>query len=340
MIRPDLIDIPAYVPGAQLGDALMLSSNEVSQGPLPSVLEAMSASCAQANRYPDMGASALKQAIASHVGTQPAQVAVGTGSSALCQQLVQITSAPGDDIVFAWRSFEAYPIFARVVGATPVPVPLRESGHHDLDAMAAAITGRTRLVFLCSPNNPSGSVITTEHFDRFMGQVPDDVVVALDEAYIDYNRNPAAVDGVRAVRRYDNVVSLRTFSKAYGLAGLRVGYAFGPAPIIEALNKVAIPFGVSAPAQAAAVASLKAKEELAARTEETVTARGRVVDALGSLPSEGNFVWLPDVDSHAVAHALAEQGVVVRAFPEGVRVTVTTEKEADQLIHAWKKAGL
>lgn len=342
MIRPDLSDIPAYVPGARLPDALKLSSNEVAFGPLASVADAMASACAAAHRYPDLGAAALKEAVATHVGTQASQVAVGTGSSALCQQLAQITCAPGDEVVFAWRSFEAYPIFARVVGATPVPVPLTGTGHHDLDAMAAAVTERTRLIFLCSPNNPSGAVITADQFHDFMARVPDDVVVALDEAYIDFNRDPDAVDGAEALARYGNAVSLRTFSKAYGLAGLRVGYAFGAAEIIEALDKVAIPFGVSAPAQAAAIASLDdaASRELAARTDETVSARGRVVERLGCLPSQGNFVWLPGGEASATAEALAGAGVLVRAFPEGVRVTVTTEEEADQFLAAWEKAGL
>lgn len=340
MIRPDLNDIPAYVPGAKLDNALKLSSNEVAQSPLPSVIKALEDASRTVNRYPDMGAADLREAIAAHVGVTANEVAVGTGSSALCQQLVQITAAPGDEIIFAWRSFEAYPIFARVVGATPVPVPLLDNGHHDLDAMAEAITPKTQLIFLCTPNNPSGAVISRAYFDRFMRQVPDHVIVAVDEAYIDYNRDPEAVDGAEVVSHYDNVVSLRTFSKAYGLAGVRVGYAFGPQKIIEALNKVAIPFGVSSLAQAAAIASLECADELAKRTDETVAARARVVEALGSLPSEGNFVWLPGGNPRGVAAALAEQGVIVRAFDEGVRITVTTEQEADQLIAAWDKAGL
>ena len=340
MIRPDLAALPAYVPGKRRPDALKLSSNEVATTPLPAAVEAMTQAAMQANRYPDMFAMDLKEALAEHLEVTPEQVAVGCGSSALCQQLVQITAGPGDEVIFAWRSFEAYPIFTQVVGATPVPVPLLDDGRHDLDRMAELITDRTKLIFLCNPNNPSGAVITDAEFHDFMARVPESVVVGLDEAYFEYNRAEDTVIGTEAVTRYPNVVALRTFSKAYGLAGVRVGYAFGSTELIGALDKVCIPFGVNAVAQAAAVASLASADELLERTEETVAQRDRVADALGARRSQANFIWLPGVDAQDVAERLAEQGVLVRAFPEGVRITVTTEKEADQLLAAWEKAGL
>ncbi|AWB81038.1 aminotransferase [Corynebacterium yudongzhengii] len=340
MIRPDLNDIPSYVPGARVDDTLKLSSNETTQPPLTAVQKALADALATTNRYPDMGATALRDGLAAHLDVPATQVAVGTGSSALCQQLVQITTSPGEEVLFPWRSFEAYPIFAQVVGARPVAIPLTSTGHHDFDALAAAITDKTRLIFVCSPNNPSGRVTTTAQFDAFMTRVPENVLVALDEAYYEYNRDPEAVDGRDVTARYRNVVALRTFSKAYGLAGLRVGYAFGPEPIIDALNKVAIPFGVSSLAQAAALESLSHPDELAARVEETVRARELVVDKLGTAETQGNFVWLPDVDSQAIATALAAEGVLVRAFDEGVRITVTDRAEAEILINAWKEAQL
>ncbi|GAB3708061.1 histidinol-phosphate transaminase [Corynebacterium nasicanis] len=340
MIRPDLAAMPAYVPGQRQPDALKLSSNEVATTPLPSAVEAMTQAAQNANRYPDMFSTELREALAEHLRLRPEQVTVGCGSSALCQQLVQITAGAGDEIVFAWRSFEAYPIFAQVVGATPVPVPLLDDGRHDLAQMAAAITDRTRLIFLCNPNNPSGAVITEAEFHEFMEQVPSDVVVALDEAYFEYNRAADTVIGTAVIARYPNVVGLRTFSKAYGLAGVRLGYAFGSRELIGALDKVVIPFSVNAIAQAGALASLRNTDELLERTAETVEQRDRVADALGARRSEANFIWLPGVDSADVAARLAAQGVLVRAFPEGVRITVTTEDEAEQLLAAWNRAGL
>lgn len=340
MIRPDLADIPAYVPGKRNDDALKLSSNEVATAPLPAAVDAMAAAAGTANRYPDMGAGQLRAALAAHLELDVAQVTVGCGSSALCQQLVQITTGPDEEIIFPWRSFEAYPIFARVVGATPVAIPLTGTGHHDLTAMAAAITERTRLIFLCNPNNPSGATISEAEFEEFMAQVPATVVVGLDEAYFEYNRAQDTPVATEAIARHPNVVGLRTFSKAYGLAGVRVGYAFGAPELIAALDKVAIPFGVSAVAQAGALASLAAADELMERTEETVAQRDRVATAVGARPSQANFVWLPGVDSQDVAARLAEQGVLVRAFPEGVRITVTTQDEADRLLAAWERAGL
>lgn len=337
MIRPDLESIPAYVPGARNERAIKLSSNECAEEPLPSVLDAMSQALGTVNRYPDMGATELRQALAKHLGVDAAQVTVGTGSSALCQQLVTATAGPGDQVVFPWRSFEAYPIFAQIAGATPVPVPLTTDHRVDLPALAAAVTQDTKLVFVCNPNNPTGTTVTDAEFAAFMASVPEDVLVALDEAYFEYNRaadTPVATD---VITRYPNVVGLRTFSKAYGLAGARVGYAFGPRAIIEALNKVAVPFSVSSVAQVAALASLDAQDELHARVDATVAERSRVVEKLGLAESEANFVWLPR-EGQDLADRLAAEGVLVRVFPEGIRVTVTNAEETDALLEAWDRA--
>lgn len=340
MIRSDLADMPSYVPGKRQTDALKLSSNEAATPPLASAAKAMADAALSTHRYPDMGAVDLKEALAEHLELDVEQIAVGCGSSALCQQLVQITATPGDEIIFPWRSFEAYPIFAKVVGATSVAIPLLDDGSHDLDAMADAITDRTKLIFLCNPNNPSGTTISQTQFDEFMARVPENIIVALDEAYFEYNRAEDTVVATDAIAEYPNIVGLRTFSKAYGLAGARVGYAFGPVEVIAALDKMAIPFAVSSMAQAGAIASLASADELMERTEETVIQRERVGQALGADHTEGNFIWLPGVDSTDVAERLAAQGVLVRAFPEGVRITITTEDEADQLLAAWEKAGL
>ncbi|WIM67886.1 histidinol-phosphate transaminase [Corynebacterium breve] len=335
MIRPDLSSIPGYVPGKRQPDAVKLSSNEVATAPLASAVEAMSQAAATANRYPDMGAAELKEALAEHLEVAPLQVTVGNGSSALCQQLVQITTTSDNNVIFPWRSFEAYPIFVQVVGAQPRPVSLLQNGNHDLDTMAALIDDSTSLIFLCNPNNPSGQTITQAEFDDFMAKVPDNVVVGLDEAYFEYNRAEDTVVATEAIQQYPNVVGLRTFSKAYGLAGVRVGYAFGSEEIIAAMDKVAIPFSVSAVAQAGALASLNAADELLERTEETVAIRDEVADCIGAFRSQANFVWLPGVDADQLAAKFAEQGVLTRAFPEGLRITVTNREEADQLLKAW-----
>lgn len=335
IVRADISEIPSYIPGKRLADALKLSSNEVTHPPLPAAVAAMAEAATAANRYPDMGATDLVHAIAKHLRLRPEQVAVGCGSSALCQQLVQITCTTGDEVVFPWRSFEAYPIFARVAGATPRPVPLTADHRVDLPALAAAITPATRLVFVCNPNNPTGTTITKQEFEEFMAVVPPTTLVALDEAYFEFVRTQDTPMGTEVVVKHENVVALRTFSKAYGLAGVRVGYAFGNPAIIAALNKVAIPFGVSAIAQAGAIASLAGAAQLLERTNETVSERDRVARAIGAIPSEANFVWLPAETAATLAQQLADQGVIVRAFPEGVRITVTDHAEADRFLAAW-----
>ena len=335
IVRADISEIPSYVPGKRLADALKLSSNEVAHPPLPAAVAAMAEAAAAANRYPDMGATDLVHTIAKHLKLRPEQVAVGCGSSALCQQLVQITCATGDEVVFPWRSFEAYPIFARVAGATPRPVPLTADHRVDLPALAAAITPATRLVFVCNPNNPTGTTITKRKFEEFMAVVPPTTLVALDEAYFEFVRTQDTPMGTEVVVKHENVVALRTFSKAYGLAGVRVGYAFGNPAIIAALNKVAIPFGVSAVAQAGAIASLAGAAQLLERTNETVSERDRVARAIGAIPSEANFVWLPTKTAATLAQQLANQGVIIRAFPEGVRITVTDHAEANRFLAAW-----
>lgn len=335
IVRADISEIPSYVPGKRLADALKLSSNEVAHPPLPAAVAAMAEAAAAANRYPDMGATDLVHAIAKHLKLRPEQVAVGCGSSALCQQLVQITCTTGDEVVFPWRSFEAYPIFARVAGATPRSVPLTADHRVDLPALAAAITPATRLVFVCNPNNPTGTTITKQEFEEFMAVVPPTTLVALDEAYFEFVRTQDTPMGTEVVVKHENVVALRTFSKAYGLAGVRVGYAFGNPAIIAALNKVAIPFGVSAVAQAGAIASLAGAAQLLERTNETVSERDRVARAIGAIPSEANFVWIPTETAATLAQQLADQGVIVRAFPEGVRITVTDHAEANRFLAAW-----
>ncbi|MFC5947224.1 histidinol-phosphate transaminase [Pseudonocardia lutea] len=341
-IRPDLDTLPAYVPGRAIPGAIKLASNEVALAPTAPVLAAIAEAAAAGNRYPDLAVVSLSERLASELDVTPDRIAVGCGSVSLCQQLVQITCRETtDEVVYAWRSFEAYPIVTQIGNARAVTVPLDGDFRHDLDAMAAAVTPRTRLVFVCSPNNPTGTVVHRAEFERFMDAVGPDVVVALDEAYHEYVTDPEAVDGLPLLDRYPNLVVLRTFSKAYRLAGLRVGYAVTAPEIATALKKVCAPFSVSTVAQAGAIAALDHAGELLAACKEAVGERVRVREALlaagFTVPhTQSNFVWLALGGRTAdfAAHCL-EHKVVVRPFhPDGVRVTVTTPEEDDRFLEA------
>lgn len=334
-LRETLSGIPRYKAGQ--GPALRddletfkVSSNENPYPPLPQVIEVIAAAALEANRYPDPSARELIDAISSYHGVAREHVAVGTGAVALCYQLAHCVVDQGDEVLYPWRSFEAYPIVARVAGATCVPVPLNAVAEHDLEAMLTAITNRTRLIFICSPNNPTGTVVSQGALDEFLERVPRDVLVVLDEAYAEFNRDPTAFAGIDTYASHDNVAVLRTFSKAYGLAGLRVGYAIAPTRVTDALHKTALPFGVSNIAQAAAVASLADNAQLLERVDALVSERDRVIAGLRSAgwqvaDSQANFVWLATgarTDEFALACDAA--GLMVRRFSgEGVRVTIS-----------------
>ncbi|WP_378735865.1 histidinol-phosphate transaminase [Nocardia brasiliensis] len=337
--RPDLDSIPAYVPGRNHPGAVKLASNETTFGPLPAAAKAIAEAAELANRYPDNQALELRAALADFLGVAQANVTVGCGSVALCQELVQITcDAPTDEVVFAWRSFEAYPIVTKVGNATAVQVPLTPDMVHDLDALAAAVTERTKLIFVCNPNNPTGTAVGKAELTRFLDSIPERVLIVLDEAYFEYLRLAPEdfPNGVELGRTRPNVVVLRTFSKAYGLAGLRAGYAVGDPAVITALMKVHIPFSVNRVAQAAAIASLEARHELLDRTDTLVVERDRVREALLAAgyrvpPSESNFLWLPLGERSAeFGEASAEAGVLVRLYgTDGVRVTTGDPHEND-----------
>ncbi|PVC95812.1 histidinol-phosphate transaminase [Streptomyces sp. CS014] len=332
-LRAELDGVPAYVPGkpAAAGGpvAYKLSSNENPYPPLPGVLESALAAAGNFNRYPDMACTGLMNELAERFGVPLTHIATGTGSVGVAQQLLQATSGPGDEVIYAWRSFEAYPIITQVSGATSVKVPLTEGDVHDLDAMAEAITDRTRLIFVCNPNNPTGTVVRRAELERFLDRVPSDVLVVLDEAYKEFIRDADVPDGIEIYRDRPNVAVLRTFSKAYGLAGLRVGFAVAHEPVAAALRKTAVPFGVSQLAQDAAVASLRAEDELLGRVGSLVAERVRVNAELArqgwTVPeSHANFVWLRLGERTLdFAGACERAGVVVRPFAgEGVRVTI------------------
>lgn len=339
-LRSALEGIPTYRPGRPAASgpaAYKLSSNENPFPPLPGVLETMTAAAGSANRYPDMGCTALLAEVADRFGVPVEHVATGTGSVGVAQQLLQCTAGPGDEVIYAWRSFEAYPIITQISGATSVQVPLTDGEEHDLEAMADAVTDRTRLVFVCNPNNPTGVAVPRPALERFLDRVPDDVLVVLDEAYREFVRDERVVDGIELYRERPNVCVLRTFSKAYGLAGLRVGFAVAHEPVAAALRKTAVPFGVSQIAQDAAVASLRSEEQLLERVETLVAERARVSRELvaqgWTVPeSQANFVWLRLGERTAdFAAACEKAGVMIRPFVgEGVRVTVG-EPEANDL---------
>jgi histidinol-phosphate aminotransferase len=340
-LRAELDGIPAYKPGrsAAAGGpvAYKLSSNENPYPPLPGVMESLTAAASSFNRYPDMACTGLMKELSERFAVPLTHLATGTGSVGVAQQLLQATSGPGDEVIYAWRSFEAYPIITQISGARSVQVPLTEGEVHDLDAMADAITDRTRLVFVCNPNNPTGTVVRRAELERFLDRVPGDVLVVLDEAYREFIRDPEVPDGIQLYRERPNVCVLRTFSKAYGLAGLRVGFAVAHEPVAQALRKTAVPFGVSQLAQEAAIASLRAEDELLGRVGSLVCERNRVVDALRAqgwtvAETQANFVWLRlGEGTSAFAAACEEHGVVVRPFPgEGVRVTIG-ENEANDI---------
>jgi len=343
-LRAALDALPAYTPGRPAGagagvTAYKCSSNENPYPPLPSVLEAVRDAAGSMNRYPDMAATELTAALAARLDVPPERLALGPGSVGVLGQLLAATCDAGDEVVFAWRSFEAYPILVTLAGAVPVQVPLTEGDRHDLGAMAAAITPRTRVVLVCTPNNPTGTTVGDAELEAFLDRVPSDVLVVLDEAYLEFVTAPDSPDALAVVRSRPNVAVLRTFSKAYGLAGLRVGYAVAHEPVAEALRKAAIPFGVNSLAQAAAVASLEAVDELGVRVKELVAERERVVAALREqgwrLPdAQANFVWFGlGADTSAFAAACHEAGLTVRPYGhDGVRATIAEREANDRLI--------
>lgn len=340
-VRPEIAALPAYQQGKQAGvDAYKLSSNENPFDPLPGVLEAVHAATAL-NRYPDATAGRLRQRLAERFGVDDRSVHVAAGSVSILAQLVLATSGPGDEVVFAWRSFEAYPWLAVVAGAVPVQVPLTAEARHDLPAMAAAVTPRTRAVLVCSPNNPTGPIVTQAEFDAFADAVPDDVLIILDEAYAEFVTDPDSVDGLRVLGAEGraNVVVLRTFSKAFGLAGLRIGYAIGHPRILDAARSTSIPLSVTALAEEAALASVDAEEALLERVRTIAERRDRLAEALREagwrIPAaQGNFVWLPaGAESLAVAGAFDEAGLIVRPFAgDGLRISVGEEDSVEKVL--------
>jgi histidinol-phosphate aminotransferase len=354
LTRADLDALPAYVPGRNVADlarelgiaeAIKLASNEVPFGPLPGVPEAVAEAVTGSHRYPDMGVVMLRDKLAARLGVDPERIVTGCGSVALAEILAKATCLPGDEVVYSWRSFEAYPIVVAGVGGVSIRVPNTADHGHDLPAMAAAITDRTRVAIVCSPNNPTGTAVRRADLDRFLDDVPSDVLVVLDEAYREFVTDDQVPDALDAYGDRPNVVVLRTLSKAWGLAGLRIGYLVAQPEVATAVRKVLTPFSSSIVAQAAAIAALDAEDEVRRRCALIVAERERVTEALRKLSvdvptSQANFVWLPLGDgSAAFAAACESRGVIVRPFQhDGVRVTIGTERENDAFLAAAEAA--
>ena len=353
--RPAIAALPAYRPGRSaaaaeaehgITDAVKLASNEVPFGPLPSVAGAISSGIEHVNLYPDHGAAALRSALAGELGVDIEQVTVGAGSAGILQQILLAYVAPGDEVAMCWPSFEAYPIFARLVEAEEVRVPLRDETF-DLVALAAAVTERTKVAFVTNPNNPTGTVVPTAEIEAFLDQVPESCVVVLDEAYSEFVDDPSVTDATALLDDHPNLVITRTFSKAHGLAALRVGYACGSAEVIGMIDRTLVPFAVNDLAQRAALASLRAVDEMHDRVAGVVAERARVADSLRAegwtVPDpQGNFVWLPVADLSAdLGVALERHGVVARSFADvGVRVTVADRRANDRFLAAIRAAAV
>ncbi len=345
--RPVIDGLPSYRPGkgaAQaekehgIADAIKLASNENPLAPVEAVQRAIVEASTSVNRYADHRATELRETLAYWLNTDHDEVTVGCGSVGILQQLLLSYVDPGDEVVFPWRSFETYPIFTNLMGGTAVTTRL-VNHTFDLDAVVGAVTPNTKLVLLATPNNPTGTTVSTAQLDEMLGHIPDETIVVLDEAYREYV-DPANGDPVvDLLPKYRNVVVLRTFSKAYGLAALRLGYAVADPEVISSLDKTLVPFAVNGVAQAAAIAAIGAIDEIRARVAVTLAERARVVGVLSTvgwrLPdAQANFVYLPLGDrTDQICIDLEKRGVVTRPFTgEGLRVTIGTAQENDRFL--------
>ena len=347
--RPSVEALTPYQPGKPVEDVqrelglervIKLASNEGPFGPLPAAGEALARVTDELNRYPDGGIYRVHASLAERHGVTIGEVAVGAGADGCIDMLSQAFLDAGDEVVCGWPSFPSYVIYARKQGAKVNMVPLRDHTY-DLDALLAAITPRTKLVYICQPNNPTGTMNTVDELDAFFAQVPEHVVTVVDQAYFEYIDRPDYPDAVeRYFKAGRRVVVLRTFSKIYGLAGLRIGYAVGPAEVCAGLAKVRRPFDVTTPAQVAALASIDDPDELARRRAVNAQGLARLEAALRAngfdpVPSVGNFLYVETGrDAQALFEQLLQEGIIVRPLggfgaPEAVRITVGTPDEID-----------
>ena len=340
--RPVIGRLPRYAAGKPPAPveglaSYKLSSNENPLPPIPAVMEAI-AQQSDFNRYPDPLSTRLRTALADFLQVPADDIVTGAGSLGALNQILaafagQNEDGKADEVIYAWRSFEAYPISVGLAGAESIRVPVTADGRHDLDAMAAAVSARTRVILLCTPNNPTGPALRAAETEAFIRSVPSNVVVVIDEAYQEFVRDAEAVDGIDLYRKYPNVVVLRTFSKAHGLAGLRVGYSISNPELTQHLRIAATPFAVSQIAETAAIVSLQNFSQVVERVQTLVDERTRVMAGLRDLgwavpEAQGNFVWLNlGGDSTGFAEFAGAQALSVRAFAgDGVRVSIGEEE--------------
>ena len=358
LTRPALAELVPYEPGKPVEEVqrelgleriVKLASNEGQFGPFPAALEALAQGLPELNRYPDGGAWRLVQRLAEKHGVEPSSVAVAAGADAVIAYLCLATLDPGDEVVFGWPSFASYPLAAMKMGATPIRVPLADHAY-DVERILGAITARTKIVYLCNPNNPTGTMIPRDAVNAYFDRVPSQVLTVLDEAYFEYVDEPDYPDGIEEhVKAGRDVLVLRTFSKIYGLAGLRVGYGIGPKEVVDSVKKVRNAFDVTQSAQDAAVASLGDAEELARRRSFNAEARAHLVELCSGLELSlaprpvANFVYA-DVgeDARPVFDALLREGVIVRPLapfgaPGAIRVTVGTKEENELFARALRR---
>lgn len=356
LATPGVRGLTPYVPGKpveelerELGisNAIKLASNENPLGPSPKALIALQKALPDIARYPDGGGFRLKHALAAKLKIAPEQITLGNGSSDVIEFAARIFVAPGDEVVFAQHAFAMYPILAQSIGGRSVEVPARDWGH-DLDAMAQAVTGKTRLVFVTNPNNPTGTWFDRATLLRCLRAVPQRVIVVLDEAYFEYVDHPDYPDGLSLLNEFPNLIVARTFSKVYGLAGLRVGYSVSSAAIADLLNRVRPPFNVNSLAMIAAEAALADEAHLHETVKLNHDGMRLLTDGfkalgLSFIPSVGNFVCVEVGDAKRVNEALLRQGVIVRpvgnyGLPQHLRVTVGLPEENTRFLSALKMA--
>lgn len=355
-VRPALENLPPYIAGRGVkevgrelgleGRIVKLASNEGSFGPFPAAEIAIAEALQHTNRYPEAGFRELRQALAARNGVSADRILVGAGLCAVIHHLAVAFLDPGDEVAYCSPTFTAYRLEAIKMGARPVEAPLTRDGAYDLDALASAVGPRTKLVYVSNPNNPTGNIVTRHELSAFLDRLPDSVLPVLDEAYFEYVDHQDYPDGIREFAGNGRpVMVMRTFSKIYGLAGLRIGYAVGPADVVHACSRVQNSMEVNRVALAAAQASLDDKPEIERRRATNRASRGRLVDGLRALdyetlPSEGNFVHIHVGDGAAVAAALEKQSVIVRPLasmgdPSAIRVTVGTSEEVDIFLKAF-----
>ena len=342
-----IADIPIYPAAATYefdGELVKLASNETPFAPHPQVLEAIESGLRSLHRYPDPAKSTLRKRLSERTGVPAGRIAIGNGSCELLLAAADAMLEPGTEIVYAWPSFSIYPHMSAMSGARAITVPLTEAGEHDLEAMVREVTVATRIVIVCNPNNPSATALTPDVIDAFVGELPRHVAVLLDEAYVEFSTLQDPDDSLDLLERHPNLVILRTFSKVYGLCGLRVGYSLGDERFRNAVDQVRQPFSVNALAQLAATEALNHVDEIERRIEQTVIERVYVESELAergleTSDSQANFSWVSvgDRDEDEIVNGLAERGVIVRAGralgEEGrFRVTYGTRDENDRFL--------